>query len=360
MDTEQSRRPTLDTVARAVGVSRATVSNAYNRPNQLSAGLRTRILEVADRLGYLGPDPVARSLATRKSAAVAFMLPSGLSSAFSDPALTIMLDALAATVDGRDHALVLLPGGETGGPRPESVARAQADVAVAYSLPDSAPALTAVRQRRLPMVVVDQPASGGTARVELDDFGGTQAVGRYLTELGHRNFGVISLTLHPDGRSGPAEPERRAGSPFRVTRERMSGYIDALAAVGIAAETVPVWEAATSGREYGRTAARWLLQQSPRPTALLCMSDELALGAIRAADDLGLSVPGEVSIVGFDDTPAASWSDPPLTTVRQDLVAKGRRAGELALRMLDGDRPGRPVTIGVELLVRGSTGPARH
>jgi DNA-binding LacI/PurR family transcriptional regulator len=88
------------------------------------------------------------------------------------------------------------------------------------------------------------------------------------------------------------------------------------------------------------------------------MSDELALGAIRAANELGLSVPAEVSIVGFDDTPAANWSDPPLTTVRQDLVAKGRHAGELALRMLNGVRPGKPVTIDVELQVRGSTAAA--
>ena len=94
-----------------------------------------------------------------------------------------------------------------------------------------------------------------------------------------------------------------------------------------------------------------------RPTAVLCMSDELALGAIRAANELGLAVPAEVSIVGFDDTPPASWSDPPLTTVRQDLVAKGRQAGELALRMLNGARPGEPVTIDVELQVRGSTAP---
>jgi DNA-binding LacI/PurR family transcriptional regulator len=355
VDTEQTRRPTLDTVARAVGVSRATVSNAYNRPNQLSAGLRTRILEVADRLGYLGPDPVARSLATRKSAAVAFMLRSGLSSAFSDPALTIMLDALAATVDGRDHALVLLPGDESGGPRPDSVARAQADVVVAYSLPDTAPALTAVRQRRLPMVVVDQPATGGTARVELDDFGGTQSAGRYLTELGHRDFGVISLTLQPDGRTGPAAPERRTGSPFRVTRERLSGYMDALTSVGIAPEAVPVWEAATSDREHGRTAARWLLQLSPRPTALLCMSDELALGALQGARDAGLSVPQDVSVVGFDDTPPAGVADPPLTTVRQPLVEKGRLAGELALTLLDGGRPSRPVRLDVELVVRASS-----
>ena len=87
------------------------------------------------------------------------------------------------------------------------------------------------------------------------------------------------------------------------------------------------------------------------------MSDELALGALRAAEELELAVPGEVSIVGFDDTPAANWAD--LTTVSQDLVEKGRQAGELALRLLDGARPGRPVTIGVDLQVRGSTAPAR-
>lgn len=358
MSHAQARRPTLDTIAREVGVSRATVSNAYNRPDQLSADLRERIIATAKDMGYAGPDPVARSLATQRAGSVAFMLCDGLSSAFSDPALCIMLDALASTVDSGDRALLLLPGIGDAGPRVESVIRAQTDVVVAYSLPDDAPALRAVRERNLPLVVVDQPVLAGSARVQVDDLGGAFLAAEHVGSLGHRHVAVLGFGLSADGRRGPARPQRIESAHFRVARDRIAGYLKGLAEHGIVAAEVPLWEAPGSVRELGREGARWLFRLRPRPTAVLCMSDELALGALRAAEELGLSVPGEVSIVGFDDTPAASWCDPPLTTVRQDLVEKGRRAGELALRMLEGARPGRPVTIGVDLRVRASTGSA--
>jgi DNA-binding LacI/PurR family transcriptional regulator len=354
---DRLRRPTLDTVAREVGVSRATVSNAYNRPDQLSAGLRERIIKTAKELGYAGPDPVARSLATQRAGSVAIMLCDGLSSAFSDPALSIMLDALASTVDSPDRALLLLPGVGDSGPRAESVMRAQTDVVVAYSLPSDAPALAAVRERNLPLVVVDQPELDDSARVRVDDFGGALLAARHVASLGHRRVAILGFGLSADGYRGPFDPLRVESAHFRVTLDRISGYLKGLAEHGIVADAVPLWEAPGSVRELGREGARWLFGLRPTPTAVLCMSDELALGALRAAGELGLAVPGEVSIVGFDDTPAASWCDPPLTTVRQDLVEKGRQAGELALRMLDGMRPGRPVTIDVDLQVRGSTGP---
>ncbi|MBB5957650.1 DNA-binding LacI/PurR family transcriptional regulator [Saccharothrix tamanrassetensis] len=348
---ERPRKPTLDTVASAVGVSRATVSNAYNRPDQLSAALRERILETAASIGYAGPDPVARSLATRHSAAVGFMLGQHLSAAFSDPAVSIVLDGLASTVDGHDHCLVLMPGGTEGGPRPETVARAAADVVVAYSLPDHAPALDAVRVRGLPMVVIDQPVLPDTARVEVDDFGGARMAAIHLRSLGHTRFGVLTFSLHPDDRNGFVSAGRLSGSTFRVTRDRLAGYLD------VVGPGVPVWECAGSSRELGRTGARALLSSTPRPTALLCASDELAFGALQAVRDLSLAVPRDVSVVGFDDVPAAEHSDPPLTTVRQPLTEKGRRAGESALRLLAGGRPEEPIRLAVSLVERHSTAP---
>lgn len=353
VDQPRPRKPTLDTVAGVVGVSRATVSNAYNRPDQLSTGLREQILAAALEMGYSGPDPVARSLATRHSAAVGFMLGQQLSAAFSDPALSVVLDGLASTVDGHDHCLVLMPGIGAGGPRPETVTRAQADVIVAYSLPDDAPALAAVRARGLPMVVIDQPELPDTARVEVDDVGGARMAAEHLLSLGHRRFGVLVFALHPGGESGPADARRRAGASFRVTRDRLTGYLDTLSGAGIV--DVPVWETAGTRRELGRMGARWLLTGEPRPTALLCASDELAFGALQAVRDAGLTVPNDISVTGFDDVPAAEYADPPLTTVRQPLADKGRRAGELALRLLDGENAGRPIRLAVKLVSRAST-----
>jgi DNA-binding LacI/PurR family transcriptional regulator len=252
--------------------------------------------------------------------------------------------------------LLLLPGVGDAGPRAENIMRAQTDVVVAYSLPDDSPALAAVGARNLPLVVVDQPVLPGSARVQVDDFGGAALAARHVTGLGHRRVAILGFGLSADGHRGPADATRIESGHFRVTIDRIAGYLKGLAEQGIVPAEVPVWEAPGSVRELGREGARWLFGLRPTPTAVLCMSDELALGALRAAEELGLTVPGEVSIVGFDDTPAANWAD--LTTVRQDLVEKGRQAGELALRLLDGARPGRPVTIGVDLQVRGSTAPA--
>jgi DNA-binding LacI/PurR family transcriptional regulator len=352
---DRGRRPTLDTVALEVGVSRATVSNAYNRPDQLSASLRERIIATAKRLGYPGPDPIARSLATQRAGSVAFLLGQGLSSAFSDPALSVMLDSLASTVDSGDRALLLLPGVDDLGPRPSSVARAQTDICVAYSLPDGSPALDAVHARGLPLVVVDQPVVQGSARVDVDDFGGAALAAGHIGALGHRHVAILAFSLSPDGYQGPAAADRVASARFRVTRERVAGYLSALAPYGVS--EVPIWEASCGDQFLGRSGASWLLGLSPRPTALLCMSDVLALGALGACADLGLSVPGDVSIIGFDDAPAAAWTTPPLTTIRQDLVEKGRRAGSLALALLDGSRPGPATTLGVSLVTRGSTAP---
>jgi len=351
------RRPTLDDVAAAVGVSRATVSNAYNRPDQLSASLRAEVLRAAKRLGYAGPNPVARSLATQRSGAIAFMLDTGLSAAFSDPALSITLDALASRVDPEGHALLLLPGGEDGGPRSDRVLAAQADLAVAYSLADGAPALRAVKQRGLPLVVIDQPVVPGAARVSTDDRGGATTAARHLLDLGHRRFAILSAQCLSQPRGGPLTAEQAARSRFRDNRERLAGYLDALNERGIAPEDVPIWEVSGLSRDAAMPGAAALLDRGP--TALLCMSDELALAALAVARQRGLRVPEDLSIIGFDDTPPAAWADPPLTTVRQDLVRKGQLAGELALRLLAGERTPPAATLDVELVVRGSTGHAK-
>ena len=345
------RRPTLDDVASAVGVSRATVSNAYNRPDQLSAQLRDQVLRAAAELGYAGPDPTARSLATSRTGAIAVLLDTSLSTAFSDPALSLTLDALARVVDPHGHALLLLPGGADGGPPAERVLAAQADIAVAYSLADGAPALDSVRARGLPLVVVDQPLLPGVARIGCQDRLGAALAARHLVSLGHRRFGIFAASSRITPGGGPVPVASTA--VFHDTRERLAGYLGELERA-----SVVVQEAGGLSAESAMAGAFALLGRTPRPTALLCMSDQLALAALAVAGQLGIGVPGELSVVGFDDSPPASWSSPPLTTIRQDLAAKGRIAGELVLRLLAGASVPSPSEVPVSLVVRGSTGPA--
>ncbi len=344
-------RVTLATIAEALGVSRATVSNAYNRPDRLSAQLRAQVLRTAHELGYAGPDPVAATLARGRIAAIGVVLEDPMSFAFADPAASLLLQGISEVCGQQDSALVLIPG--PSGP----IARvALVDGVICYcDLPDGA-ALETIRERRLPFVVVDGPAHDGAGHVGIDDRTAAHAAARHLLDLGHRRFGVVAMPMHLDGWEGRPSPEREATAHFLGTRRRMAGYRDALAEAGLGHDAAVVEERAPYGRDAGRRAAHALLARDPRPTAVLAMSDELALGVLDAALSLGLDVPGDLSVVGFDDVPGAALARPALTTVRQPHREKGRAAASM---LLPGPVRKDPVVLPTDLVVRGSTGPRR-
>ena len=143
---------------------------------------------------------------------------------------------------------------------------------------------------------------------------------------------------------------------YHNDRERLAGVREALEAADISWEQTLIEERANR-EDAGAAAARSLLTETPRPTAIVAMSDQLALGAIRGAHELGLEVPGDLSVGGFDDIPEAARSQPPLTTVRQPLVDKGLLAGDRLFKLIDGSEPPDAV-LPVQLVARDSTGPA--
>jgi len=355
--TEPRERPTLETIARRLGVSRATVSNAYNRPDQLSTRLRDQVLSAAAELGYAGPDPAARSLRRGRVGAVGYMLADQLSYAFSDPAVVAFLDGFAEVLEPEDTGLLILPGGERGGPAPEMVSNAVVDGLVSCGLPEDDPAFAAARARGIPLVVVDHPARRNEGVVRIDDQRGAVAAAQHLVDLGHRRIAVVTFELRRDRRVGMVDAERLASATWTVPRERFAGYRSALEAAGIEWTTVPIWECRYNGRRPGREAAAALLTRRPRPTAIIALSDELALGVIEGARDLGLTVPADLSVIGFDDTVVAAGSTPPLTTVRQPLRRKGQQAARRLLELQAGRPAVRSRRLPTELVVRGSTGP---
>jgi DNA-binding LacI/PurR family transcriptional regulator len=344
---------TLATLARELGVSKSTVSNAYNHPDQLSPALRTKILDAARRLGYPGPDPLAATLSRGRVGAVGLVFfddPPAypLTFAFTDPVHALFLQGVADACGRAGVGLVLLGGGRGA----DLVRAALVDGFICqYDVADDE-RLQAVVERGLPLVVVDGPPHPAAAHVGVDDRGAARAAACHLLELGHRRLGVVAAPLSPDGYDGPAGPERQAAARYHVIRERLAGYRVEVEAAGLDWSAVPVEERSPYGQEAGRRAAAALLDRAQRPTALLAMSDELAFGAIRAAEERGLAVPGQLSVVGFDDTPAAAQARPPLTTIRQPHRRKGALAAELLLE--PPARPGAHV-LPTELVVRGST-----
>lgn len=336
-----------------------TVSNAYNRPDQLSESLREKIFETAERLGYAGPDPVARSLRRQKTNLAGVLYSNPLSYAFDDSAQVLFLKGVAAATEEAGMGLVLVPGsvGSSVEERASAVMDAAVDGFIVYSVADDDPLVEAALRRRLPTVIVDQPLRDSVPFVGIDDEAAAREVAQHLVELGHEWFGVASFGISETGPfSGFAGPRRQASATFPVTRARLAGYRAVLEAAGLSWSEVPVYECPGSSRALGREAARALLSREPRPTAILTLSDQLALGAIKAAEKRGLSVPEDLSVVGFDDVLEAASSSTPLTTVHQDHAEKGELAGRLLVAQLREEETEVRNLLPARLVVRGSTG----
>ncbi|HEY4003693.1 MAG TPA: LacI family DNA-binding transcriptional regulator [Pseudonocardia sp.] len=347
-----TRRPaTLASLAAELGVSRTTVSNAYNRPDQLSPELRRRVLETARRLGYPGPDPVARSLRTRKAGAVGLLLTENLSYAFRDPAAISFLEGLALACEDAGQGLHLVPAN----PEREDITavhRAGVDGFVVYSVPDDDPHLAAVLERPVPTVVADQPNLANVDRVGIDDRSAMAQLAEHLIELGHRRVGVVCMRLSRNRNDDFAAVERQRAAHFHVQRARLAGLAAAFDNAKVDWSMVPVVERFDHTIASGASAAGQLLDRDPQITALICTSDILALGALEEAKRRGLRVPQDVSITGFDGIPASGSAG--LTTVRQPMLEKGRAAGKL---LVEGTDPGRPkvVTLDTELVLGSTT-----
>ena len=365
MATDDQGRPrervTISDVASALGVAVSTVSNAYNRPDQLSAQLRERILTAAAELGYPGPDPVARGLRRQRAGAAGVLFAERLSYAFSDPAAVQVLDGIASALEPAGLGLLLVPGRADD---PITVQQAMVDGFIVYSMVEDDPLLAAALRRRLPTVLIDQPPRPGVSSITVDDVDGARQAATHLLDLGHRHFAIITDRLGEERSGANAAGSRSlhemAEDTFFVTRRRFQGYREALEAEGVAWEEVAIVERPDNSEAEGAGAMRALLATPSRPTAVLCITDRLALGALDAAQQAGLAVPHDASIVGFDDIAKAAQAEPPLTTIRQAHREKGLLAGQALVGLLRGEAVAEHTDLPVRLVVRGSTGPARN
>ena len=334
---------TLQSVADRVGVSRMTVSNAFSRPDQLSAELRARILETAAELGYVGPDPAARALARGRVGSVGMLLNGALSEAFEDEVSAEFVASVADELARRGLALTVLtpPQGEAFVPARDVAI----DGALVYTCEPRSAGVEWLSRRSLPVVAVDQDLGASVPGVRVGDRDGGRQGARHLLELGHRRIGILALGLD-DGRA----PEVSDSYP---SRERMAGWREVLDEAGI---DPVVMLAPYQPRDVAQGVARRLLEATD-VTAVLCFSDVFAQSVVLAAEELGRSVPGDLSVVGYDDAPFSATTRPPLTTVRQDVSAKGHLAAGMLVDLLDG-KAAESRLLPTELVVRHSTGPA--
>jgi DNA-binding LacI/PurR family transcriptional regulator len=346
-------RVTLQTIADHVGVSRMTVSNAFSRPDQLSAQLRDQILAVADELGYVGPDPTARALSSGTAGTVGLLLSDTLGYTLTDEIAMAFLAAIADELEPTGLALTLVSAAERGDVVP---ARDVAiDGALVYSCDPKSTAASWLMRRRLPLVFVDQAPAPGIASVNVADRAGAAAAAQHLIDLGHRHVAIVTTGFR--GQFGVLSDPLKTTIAY-TERQRLQGWLGPLRSAGV----VPLIVRQPHGDPYdtGFAAAQTILDTDDGITAVLCFSDAIARGVVTRFVDAGLRVPDDVSVVGFDDNPLAQRSRPPLTTVRQDVAAKGRAATAALIAAIGRDKTQaatreRHIVLPTELVVREST-----
>jgi DNA-binding LacI/PurR family transcriptional regulator len=343
---------TLADVAASLGVSRTTVSNAYNRPDQLSPALREKVLAAAGELGYFGPDPMARGLRRGTTGTLGLVFDQPLSYAFTDPAAALFLKGMADGLEEHGAALTIIPRMPEGPERSAGLVRsALVDGYIMFCTAGDDPRFAAARGRGLPFVLVEYDDDPRAALVQIDDRAGATDAARHLVDLGHRDVAVV--TGYTTGLS--TGPEAQAASRWHVQSTRLAGWRAGLEGGGIDWSGVRVSGAGGASAAGAASAAAALLDRADRPTAILTLSDVLALGVLEAAAERGIDVPGDLSVVGFDDVPQAARTTPSLTTVSQPHEEKGRAAVRL---LVSGAEPADSVLLPCHLVVRASTGPA--
>jgi DNA-binding LacI/PurR family transcriptional regulator len=359
MAVKSKRNITLKDIAKRLGVAPSTVSNAYNRPDQLSQSLRKKILETAKELGYCGPDPMAANLRRGKAGAIGVVYPHPLSYTFTDPVAAPTIQGIAEEAERAGYGLLLVGGSEDPLEAAPLIAKATVDGFVLQNFDKDDSLLEVILSRKLPVVFVESQKGKGFPSITVNDEEGARAAADHLLSLGHKRFGVITLEATHHAREGIMDKARQTDVVHLPTKNRLRGYRSAVEAAGLNWEkSVVVYETSDNKAEDGYRATAALLAHPVRPTALLAMSDQLALGSLRYASDNKLEVPKHLSIIGFDDAPLAAQTTPALTTVRQPYLEKGKLAGQLLLAQLKEDTLPESVVLPTELIVRGSSGKA--
>jgi DNA-binding LacI/PurR family transcriptional regulator len=346
-----SNRPTLAAVAARAGVSPSTASLAFAGSPKVVPATRDRVLAAAAELGYAGPDPLAASLRRGRSGVVGAFIGERLLYAFRDPVALQLLDGISEVLGSHDVGLLLLAG-EVGRPSTTQIARIPLDAAIfaTCGLEDD-PALDQLLARGVPVVAVEGPDVDGVVLIDIDDRNGTRDLARHLYVLGHRRVEIVAMPLRLDGTRGPVTPERRGRAHYRDVRHRIEGVEDVFG-------PVPVYETPSNAVDEGAAAARLLLDVVPdrRPTALIAQSDVLAAGVLQAAAELGLQVPGELSVVGFDGADLPWLAPTRLTTIVQPSDEKGRAAARAAMDLVAGQAP-EGLLLPVTLRIGTTSGP---
>lgn len=330
-------------VARIAGVSIATVSRCINEPDRVKPGTRSQVQEAIRATGY-SPNTLAQSFRRGKTQVIMVVLPS-----VGDPFFTEVMRGIREVADENGYSLLInetqrntLTADEIG----TMVVSRQADglVLLASMSPFGTRVLSASSQQALPIVIGCETVSPELSTypgVHIDNVSAARQATAYLLQLGHRDIAFIH---------GQKES--------LLTRDREKGYLEAMRQAGLEVEYGWMVEGRLS-IDGAIDATTRLLEHHRRPTAIFCANDEMALGCVHAIKSAGLTVPGDISVMGFDDIRYAAISDPPLTTVAQPAAEIGAAVMRLLLREISGESSSGAEIVPHRLLIRASTAAPR-
>lgn len=313
MTRRDTGQPTLEQVAAHAGVGRGTASRVINGSTQVSEKTRLAVQAAVDELGYV-PNPAARSLVTRRTDTVALVISESEERIFGEPFFAGVIRGIGAAVSetSRQLLLALMQNADAAAPLERYLSRQHVDGVLLLSLHGDDPLPHHIRERGLPMVLGGRPSGwDGGGYVDFDNEGGARAAVEHLIARGRRSIATIT---------GPDD--------MVAGRDRLSGYRAALSASGLETAADLICRGDFS-QDSGERAMESVLAEGREVDAVFAANDLMAVGAIRAIRQAGKTVPGDIAVVGFDDSPLARATDPPLTSVHQSAELMGREMAYL-------------------------------
>jgi DNA-binding LacI/PurR family transcriptional regulator len=316
---------TLKDVALELGVSTATISNAFNRPDQLSAKKRAEILTACKKIGYDGPNKAAQILRKGRSNIIALVTADSIDYTVSDPVASTFIRGVTQILrDEKKHMLLYAGDSESIRDVVDFV-----DGFICYGAPRNEALADEINRQHKPVVAVDFDMPGRPT-VNIDNESAAYDVAKLAVKACDR-AAILGLRLIDSSTTCRVYDTPLLDLQHSISHRRLDGYIKALNEVGIEISNDWVWHIPESQGHYARQAAREVLSSHPRPNVIMCMSDIIALELLQTAISMGIRVPEELRITGFDGIEEAARTRPNLTTVCQFSVDKGKVAAEMLL-----------------------------
>ncbi len=330
---------TIRHIAKLAGVSRSTVSRVINDHPSVRRETREQVLSIVAETGFR-PDPIARSLSSRRAGIIGLVIPLAIQSLFEDPFFARLMQGISQGCNMHDYTLALFllhTQEEEAKLYPRLSRRQLLDGVIVTATRNGDPLIPQLLANRVPFVLHGRHEDPRVSFADVDNVAGAYLAVTHLVRLGRRRIALIT------GPSGSLAAE-----------DRKRGYLDALQE-----RRLSIDEALIIHGDFTETSSHQAMQGllPHEPDAVFVASDSMALGALRALREAGKRVPDEVAVVGFDDMPQAATADPPLTTIRQPIQQTGLLAVEMLIDILgNGANPARRIILPTELVIRASCG----